>query len=79
MKVVSIVFNTPNLSNRIFEMTDSNLTELVRALALSWAKGVNEIVYVRVEDEVNYRTGSARFYLRSDLIAYLKVLDKNDE
>lgn len=79
MKVVSIVFNTPNLSNRIFEMTDASHIELVRSLALSWAKGVSEIIYVTIEDEVNYRTGAARFYLRSDLIAYLKVVDKKDE
>lgn len=76
MKRVSIVFTLPSLTNRVLELTDVNFIELVRSLSLSWAKGVSEIVYVPVEDDANYRTGEpSRFYLRSDLIAYIKVID----
>jgi hypothetical protein len=70
MKKVIFVFNSPNLTNRVFEVADDAISPILSEWRVGFLDGVGTSVRVPT-------TGST-YYLRSDLIAYIKVLEDTE-
>lgn len=70
MKKLVVVFNSPHLTNRVFEVPDDAIGGILR----EWHYRMTSL-----DTSICVPETTGTYYIRSDLIAYLKVQDSENE